>query len=228
MNRRWFFTLAALGMLAVLVAGIYLVMGMGMGKAGTEKKAPKITLVTPAAPPPPPPPPKFEKKPDPPKEQKEMKLAQPEPQPDAPPPSQDLKMEGAAGSGASAFGAGKVTSDDLSKIGAGKASGTGTGGGGGERPAMFDPYANYMNLAKGELQRFLNKNANLRRRRYALDVHLWVSGTGAVTRFELVGSSGDADTDEAVSQALAALPALSQRLPNNMPQPLRLRITAGS
>ena len=227
MNRRWFFTLAALGMLAVLVAGVYLV--MGMGKAGTEKKAPKITLVTPAAPPPPPPPPppKFEKKPDPPKEQKEVKLDQPERKQEAPPPSQDLKMEGAAGNGASAFGAGKVTSDDISKIGAGRASGTGTGGGG-ERPAMFDPYANYMNLAKGELQRFLNKNANVRRRRYALDVHLWVNGSGAVTRFELVGSSGDADTDEAVSQALASLPALSQSLPNNMPQPLRLRISAGS
>jgi protein TonB len=217
MNRRWWIAAVAVLTLAAMVAGAYMV--MGMGKAGVKKKAPKIALVTPNAPPPPPPPPKFEKKPDPPKEQ-EVKMAQPEPKNDDPPPSPELKMEGAAGDGPSAFGSGKVSNEDLSKLGSGERGGTGTG--------MFDPYANYMNLAKGEVQRFLKKNTSLRRRRYALDVHLWVSASGAVSRYELAGSSGDAQTDEAVSQALALLPALSQTLPNNMPQPLRLRISTGS
>ncbi len=217
MNRRWWIAAVAALTLAAMVAGAYMV--MGMGKAGVKKKAPKIALVTPAAPPPPPPPPKFEKKPDPPKEQ-EVKMAQPEPKNDDPPPSPELKMEGAAGDGPSAFGAGKVSNEDLSKLGSGERGGTGTG--------MFDPDANYMNLAKGEVQRFLKKNTSLRRRRYSLDVHLWVSASGAVSRYELAGSSGDAQTDEAVSQALALLPALSQTLPNNMPQPLRLRISTGS
>ncbi len=219
MSRRWWIAAIAVLTLAAMVAGAYMV--MGMGKSGVKKKAPKIALVTPAAPPPPPPPPpKFEKKPDPPKEQQEVKMAQPERKPDDPPPSPELKMEGAAGNGPSAFGAGKVSSEDLSKLGTGERSGTGTG--------MFDPYANYMNLAKGELQRHLKKNASLRRRRYSLDVHLWVSANGAVSRFELAGGSGDQETDEAVSQALASLPALSQALPNNMPQPLRLRISTSS
>ncbi len=219
MSRRWWIAAVAVLTLAAMVAGAYWV--MGMGKSDVKKKAPKIALITPAAPPPPPPPPpKFEKKPDPPKEQQEVKMAQPERKQDDPPPSPELKMEGAAGNGPSAFGAGKVTSEDLSKLGTGERSGTGTG--------MFDPYANYLQLAKGELQRYLKKNASLRRRRYSLDVHLWVSASGAVSRFELAGGSGDQETDEAVSQALASLPALSQALPNNMPQPLRLRISTGS
>jgi len=219
MSRRWWIAAVALLTLAAMVAGAYMV--MGIGKSSVKKKAPKIALVTPAAPPPPPPPPpKFEKKPDPPKEQQEVKMAQPEPKNDDPPPSPELKMEGAAGDGPSAFGSGKVSNEDLSKLGTGERGGTGTG--------MFDPYANYMNLAKGELQRFLKKNTALRRRRYSLDVHLWVSPTGAVSRFELARGSGDQETDEAVSQALASLPSLSQALPNNMPQPIRLRISTGS
>ena len=218
MNRRWWIAAVVLLTLAAMVAGAYMV--MGMGKSSVKKKAPKIALVTPAAPPPPPPPPpKFEKKPDPPKEQ-EVKMAQPEPKSDDPPPSPELKMEGAAGDGPSAFGSGKVSNEDLSKLGSGERGGTGTG--------MFDPYANYLSLAKGELQRFLKKNSALRRHRYSLDVHLWVSANGAVSRFELARDSGNQETDEAVSQALAALPALSQALPNNMPQPLRLRISTGS
>ena len=221
MSQRWLIAAVVVVTLAALVAGAYLV--MGMDKSETKKKAPKIALITPPAPPPPPPPPpKFEKKPEPPKEQQEVKMAPPEQKQDDPPPSPELKMEGAAGDGPSAFGSGRVTSEDLSMLGGAQRAGTGTGSG------MFDPYANYMNLAKGELQKYLKKNAALRRWRYSLDVHLWVSPNGAISRFELVSGSGDPETDAAVSQALASLPALSQALPNNMPQPLRLRVSTGS
>ena len=220
-SRLW----AVLTVLAALLAAAglaYWVKGL-VGQADTPRKAPKIALITPAAPPPPPPPPKFEKKPDPPKDQKEMKVEAPQPKPESPPPSPELKMDGPAGNGPSAFGAGKITSEDLSKIGAGKPGGTG----GGEKTGMFNPFNNYATLAKGELQRYLGKRDNLRRKRYALEVHLWVLPTGAVSRFELVGGTGDADTDEVISQALAALPPFTQTLPPNMPQPIRLRISTG-
>ena len=222
-SRRWVVpTVALCTVLAIALMG-YFVKGL-MGHSGQTKKPPKITMITPAAlPPPPPPPPKFEKKPDPPKDQKEMKVEAPQPKPESPPPSPELKMDGPAGNGPSAFGAGKITSEDLSKIGAGKPGGTG----GGEKTGMFNPFNNYATLAKGELQRYLGKRDNLRRKRYALEVHLWVLPTGAVSRFELVGGTGDADTDEVISQALAALPPFTQTLPPNMPQPIRLRISTG-
>ncbi|MGA8148521.1 MAG: TonB-dependent receptor [Gallionellaceae bacterium] len=199
--------------LAVLGWGLWALLG------GTPKKSPRppmITLLTP--PPPPPPPPKFEKKPDPPKEQKEIKVEQPVPKQDTPPPSPELKMEGPAGSGPSAFAAGKVTSDDVSKIGTG----------GGEKSGLFNPFTNYANLLKGELQRYLRKDNDLRQRRYTVEISVWVGGGGEIKRFELLGSTGDSGTDEAIKQAMSSLPGFDQTPPANMPQPIRLRIiTAG-
>ena len=206
------------GCVLALALGTYFVVSMLSGNKDQPKRAPKISLMTPpSAPPPPPPPPKFEKKPDPPKEQKEMKVDQPVQKQDAPPPSPELKMDGPAGDGPSAFAAGKVTNEDLSKVG--KPGGTGS-----EKSGMFNPFTNYATLLKGEMQRALNKNPNLRRRRYAIETQVWVTGSGAMQKIELLGTSGDPDTDEAVRQALNNLPSFSQTPPANMPQPIRLRI----
>jgi outer membrane biosynthesis protein TonB len=210
---------------AAMVLAAYFV--MGMGKKDQARKAPKITLLTPPPPPPPPPPPKFEKKPDPPKEQKEMKVEQqPVPKQDAPPPSPELKMDGPAGNGPSAFAAGKITSEDLSKVGIGKPGGTGSG----DRTGMFNPFTNYLNVAKGELSRFLqSKTRNMRQnKRYMVEVHLWVMPTGSVSRYELVGGTGDDGTDELIRSALVDLPGFSQALPPNMEQPIRLRVRIGT
>lgn len=211
--------------LATALVVILALIGWGLtallgGKSKLSPKPPKITLMTPAAPPPPPPPPKEEKKPDPPKELKEVKVEQPKPKEAPPQPTPELKMDGPAGDGPSAFAAGKITSDDLSKIG----TGSGSGGGGG----MFNPFNNYANLLKGEVQRYLGKNKALRRRHYTVEVHVWVNGGGELKRFELIGSTGDGDTDEAIRQSMASLSGFSQKMPANMPQPIRLRIvTAG-
>jgi len=221
-SKRLQITLIVVATVLAMVLAAWFV--MGLGKKETPKKAPKITLLTPP-PPPPPPPPKFEKKPDPPKEQKEMKVEQPVPKQEAAPPAPELKMDGPAGNGPSAFAAGKITSDDLSKLGAGKPGGTAVVAA--DKTGMFNPYTNFVNLAKGELQRYLNKNAGLRRQRYVVELHLWVGPTGAVSRFEMVGSSGDRDIDEVINQAMAAAPGFTQALPANMPQPIRLRVSTG-
>lgn len=208
--------------LALMAWGVSMLLG---GKSTQAPKPPKITLMTPALPPPPPPPPpKEEKKPDPPKEQKELKVEQPVPKQAPPQPSPELKMDGPAGDGPSAFAAGKITSDDVSKIGSGKVG----GGVGGEKSGMFNPFNNYANLLKGEVQRYLGKNNALRRRHYTVEVDVWVSAGGELKRYELKGSTGDGDTDEAIKQAMSSLSGFSQKLPANMPQPIRLRIvTAG-
>jgi protein TonB len=209
-GRRQIITLAiiTLVVLALLGWGLSALLG---GKSKPPPKPPKITLLAPSLPPPPPP---QEKKPDPPKEQKEIKVEQPVPKPAPPQPSPELKMDGPAGNGPSAFAAGKITSDDVSKIGMGK--------------GMFNPFNNYANLLKGELQRRFGKNNALRRKHYTIEVRVWVAGGGELKRFELVGSTGDSDTDEAIQQAMSSLPGFNQMPPANMPQPIRLRIvTAG-
>ena len=213
--------------LGLIAWGIFSMMDT---KKEAPKKAPKITLVAPP-PPPPPPPPKFEKKPEPPKEQKEMKVDQPVVKQEQAPPTPELKMEGPAGDGPSAFSAGKVTNEDMSKIGKAGPPSVGTGGTGtmGNKNSMFNPNANYANLLKGELQRYLSKNNNLKRRRYAIDIIVWVAKSGGIDRFELLGTTGDSDTDEAIKKAITELPGFTQNPPVGMPQPIRLRIiTSGS
>jgi hypothetical protein len=151
-----------------------------------------------------------------------MKVDQPVVKQEQAPPSPELKMEGPAGDGPSAFGAGRVTNEDLSKVGKG-------GGGLGGKGGMFNPNANYANLLKGELQRYLSKNNALKRRRYAIDISIWVSPGGGVERFELIGTTGDSELDDAIKKAVKELPSFSQKPPNGMPQPIRLRvITSGN
>jgi protein TonB len=229
---------AATKLLAVLVG--LLVLGliawglmsmMGKSEKPADKKPPKITLVAPP-PPPPPPPPKIEKKPDPPKEQKEMKVDQPVVKQEQAPPTPELKMEGPAGDGPSAFGAGKVSNEDMSKIGKSATGPVGTGGPSGaigSKSSMLNPLANYANMLKGEMQRYLSKNNALKRRRYAIDISVWVGVGGGIDRYELIGTTGDTDTDAAIKKAITELPGFTQAPPTGMPQPIRLRIiTSGN
>jgi len=211
-----------------MAAGVLLLvalMGWGVssllsGKSKSVHKAPKISLM-PTTPPPPPPPPKEEKRPEPPKDQKEIKVDQPAPPKDAPaaPPSQDLKMDGPAGDGPSAFSAGKITSDDISNVGKSGAAVVPSG--------MFSPFNNYATAVKGELQRFLARNKDLRQRAYRIDVELWVGRDGALSRYELMGSSGDTEVDELIRQSLSTMSNFTQVPPERMPQPIRMRLITG-
>ncbi len=191
----------------VAIIGFGLKSLMGDGHSG-PRKPPKISLIPST---PPPPPPKEEKKPEP-KEQKEVKVEQPQEQKDIAPPDPALKMEGQAGDGPSAFAAGKVTSEDLSKL----------GGGGG----LLNPFNTYASAIKGELQRQLSRRSELKRRQYRIEIRVWVNESGRMKHFELLGTTNDSDTDEAIRSVLTALPTFSEPPPLNMPQPIRLRIVA--
>jgi protein TonB len=202
--------------LAVVVIVVIAIVGFGLksllgGSGSAAKKPPKISLL-PMTPPPPPPPPKEEKKPEP-KEQKEVKIEQPDKK-NEPPADPTLKMEGAAGDGPSMFAAGKVTSEDLSRLGAGN-------------NGLLNPFNTYATSIKGELQRLLARRAELKRRPYRIEVHVWVNNDGRMKQFELLGTTNDGDTDDAIRSVLAALPAFSEPPPAKMPQPIRLRIVAG-
>lgn len=201
---------------AAALLALCMVLGLtGCDRQAETKRPPKISLL-PDKPPPPPPPPKEEKKPEPPKEEKkEVKIEQAEKK-NEPPADPALKMEGAAGDAPSAFASGHVTNEDLSKLG------TGTGGG-----SLINPFNVYAGTIKSELQRFLNRRTELKRRQYKIEVRVWVGEDGRVKSFELQGSTNDSDTDDAIRNALAALPAFSEPPPPKMPQPIRLRVVAG-
>jgi protein TonB len=213
--------LFALGGFLVLLALGWLVYSMVSGKPKPTKAAPKISLIPMT---PPPPPPKEEKKPEPPKEQKEVKEMPAAPK-DAPPapPSQELKMDGPAGDGPSAFSAGKITSDDISNVGKAPAVAPAA------VPAtgLFSPFGGYANQLKSEVQRLLQRNKDLRTQSYRIEVRIWLGKDGSLQRHELVGSTGDTELDALIGQTLAATKAFSQP-PDRMPQPIRLRINTAN
>ena len=211
---------------ALLATVAYLVYERLSGKSQAAPKAPKISLI-PANPPPPPPPPKEEKKPEPPKEQKEVKV-EPTPQVKEAPPapaSPELKMEGAAGDGPSAFAAGKVTREEV-VIAPPKAAQV--------APVLpkaasglFNQFTNYASGLKGEVQRHLARRKELRQKSYRVELQLWVERDGRVSRYEIIGSSGDTEIDETLRQSMAELSNFSIVPPDQMPQPIRLSLVTG-
>lgn len=204
---------AGAAVLALMAWGVYSFVSKIDDK---PHKAPKISLM-PTTPPPPPPPPKEEKKPEPPKDlNKPPPMEQPKMAPPA--PSADLKMDGPAGDGPSAFSAGKISSEDLSNVGKGPAS---SGGGG------FNAFSYYANLIKGELQRQLTRNKDLREMAYKAEVQVWVNRDGSIGRFDVIQGTGDKELDGLLNKAIAAATAFSAGPPEKMPQPIRLRISTG-
>jgi len=249
-------------LIGLVVALLCLALGWSVysafaGKSSAARKPPKISLIPTAPPPPPPPPPKEEKRPEPPKQQEIKTSAPPEQKPVAPTPTQDLKMEGAAGDGPSAFSAGRVTNENQIP----EVRGADTRPPPApplppplppppppvvvvppapvvvapaaprnpfDRSGLFDPIANYGRLLKTEAQRHFNQNRALRQRAYRAEILLWIAEDGRVMRYELSGTSGDEETDVLLRESLASLSGFSGAPPAGAAQPVRLAITTSS
>lgn len=206
--------LSVLGVLLVLGLMVWGIRGLMGGKGETHKKPPKISLLPDRPPPPPPPPPK--EKPEPPKaEQKEIKAEAPkEPQPQA--QNEPLKMEGAAGDGPSAFAAGTVKNEYIG----GSSGGSGAIGGSRMQQGLF------ADRLQRHLQEELNRNRKLRETDYRVNLRLWIARDGTVQRAELAQSTGNADVDALLQQTLLQVAAMREAPPENLQQPIRIRVTA--
>lgn len=207
--RRWPKILVAivlgLSLIGLIGWGIKSLMG---GKSDKPRKAPVVTLL-PDKPPPPPPPPKEEKKPEPKEEKKDVKIEQPK---EAPQPAQNepLKMEGAAGDGESAFGAGTV----------GREYTGGTVGATGMQQGL------YAGRLQRHLQDQLSRNRKLKESDYRVSLRVWLRRDGSVEKAELAQSTGNEALDELLKDTLLQVTAMREAPPENMQQPIRIRITA--
>ncbi len=205
--------LIGLVVLAILGGIGYGIQSLMSGGAQQKKQVTTIKLIPDTPPPPPPPPPK-----EPPKEQpkpdapKEIKVEQPKPA--ETPPAEQLKMEGPAGDGPSAFAAGAVSNDykggDVKTIGS-------DGG------AKFNWYAG---ILKNQIQDALEKDSKLKESQYKLIVSVWLKPNGDIERLEWSGSETEPAIQQGVKAALDNMPAMRDAPPEGMPQPIRLRITA--
>ena len=217
--RRWRRTvLIFVGVALVTVLLGLLIAELTKPVEGKKKRA--VQEISLLKPPPPPPPPKDQ--PPPPKVEVQEKIEVPQPdqapdkQADTPPPGPDLAVDATGAPGGDSFGlVGKKGGSDL--IGSG-------GGNAGSRFAWYG--ALIKERIQERIQEMMNKDKKLKRADYRIMVNVWVNAAGVVTRAELIDSTNDADMDSALKIALRNLPALREGAPSDMPQPIKLRITA--
>lgn len=199
--------------LVMVGAGVFIYRQMDSGPVAPKRQTVKIAVLPDT---PPPPPPKEEKKPEPkPEDNKPQAQEQPKPV-EAPPEPQQLKMDGPAGDGPSAFAAGAVNNEYR-----GGEIGSGSGGVADRLAAM-----GYGNAARRELNEYLNREAALRSAsNYRVAVNLWVRADGSIERMELQGSSGDVALDELLRSTLHRFPGFRVTPPAGLQQPMRLQMT---
>ncbi len=208
----WMKRIAIALILLLVVVGVGYGIKKLMSGGSVQKKQITTIKLIPDTPPPPPPPPK-----EPPKEQlkeqpKEIKVEQPKPA--ETPPAEQLKMEGAAGDGPSAFASGPVSNEYKG----GEVKTIGSDGG-----AKFNWYAG---VVKSQIESALEKDKKLNVSQYKLVVTIWLKPNGDVEKLELSGSDAGAEIQQAIKTALENMPTIREAPPQDMPQPIKLRITA--
>lgn len=225
MSRSIRYGLSALGLLLALTALVLIV--QSLMKPGAVQKKHVVQQIQLVKPPPPPPPPKEQPRPPEIKPREEVKLNEPPPPvPQAqqaqnePPPSASLGVDAQGGAGSDGFGlVGRPGGRDITTLGK-----EGGPGGGVSRVA----FASYTNLLQQRIQEEISRNQQLRGGDYRAVVRVWLGRDGAVQRVELVGTSGDPERDRLIRTSLAEMAPLREPPPENMPQPVRLRITSRS
>lgn len=210
-QRRWLGP--AIGAIAVALLGV-LIWHFAGSTVGVRREAPRIATITPL--PPPPPPPK-EKPPEPKKVEEDIKpVDKPQDVPqkpvDAPKPSNDVArnvtMNADAQAGSDAF-----------NIGAGGGGGmVGSGGGTGSGTGSYDQYLGYA------IQQAVQRDGRVNRLAFDVRADIWLDADGKLTRAELVGSSGNPDTDQALLDALRTMPHIDVAPPSSLHFPLRVAI----
>ena len=206
--RRWM-PMAGAGLVVLVLggAGAALIKKMSGSGAPPEPLVQQISIVLP---PPPPPPPKMEEP-----EPEEVELETPEQEPVADDASEELPGEelgldadGVAGSDAFGLKARK--------------GGRGLLGGG-------DRYAWYAGVLQRELQSLLSNDDEIRGLGdYAVIVSISLTPDGYVDETRLLSGSNNPKLDEALRKALSSGVRFSQEPPQDLPQPIRLRISSRS
>ena len=192
---------------AVIYFSIMLLTSSGETEVSRKQTVQKVTLLTP--PPPPPPPPKVEQPPEP-EVQEEVQIDEPlEDVPDLPdaPPMGDLLGLDADGSGAG---------DGFGLIGRK----------GGRSILDGDPHMQYATQLQKSIEELLLENEELRVKAYSVVAQLWVGEDGSIVRAKLARSTGDEEIDDSLVEMLTSMTMLAQSPPDDMPQPIKLRISS--
>jgi len=207
--------LLGIALILLVSLAIYFLRGKFQKPPQAKKVVQQITMIQP---PPPPPPPEIQP-PEP--EVKEEKIEdpvpekEPEPAPEEAnePPAAELGLDADGSAGSDAFG-----------LAAHKGGRSILGGTPGSAIIWYG----------GQIQRRLEDNlqsllaeTSAMKSGYSVILEVWVDEEGRITRSELASGSGKADVDQALRTALPKLKAaIGKPPPENMPQPVKIRLTA--
>ncbi|KLD74609.1 hypothetical protein Y886_31585 [Xanthomonas hyacinthi DSM 19077] len=203
----------AVGVVVLVLLGL-LIWHFAGSSVGVRREAPRIATITPL--PPPPPPPK-EKPPEPKKVEDDIKpIDKPQDIPqkplDAPKPSNDVArnvtINGDAQAGSDNFNIG--AGDGGGMVGSGGGNGTGTGS-----------YSQYLGYA---IQQAVQRDDRVNRLAFDVRADVWLDADGKLARAELVGGTGNAKPDEALLDALRAMPRIDVTPPASLHFPVRVAI----
>ena len=89
-----------------------------------------------------------------------------------------------------------------------------------------DPFVWYASQLQRQLETALLEDDEMRRHDYSVVARIWVAGDGSIHRAELAGSTGSEQTDRLLLSRIENLPPLADMPPDDMPQPIRLRISS--
>jgi TonB family protein len=218
-KRTMIWSLSAVIAVAVLVAGFFLVKTLISDDGGKRKR--QIRMVTLLKPPPPPP---VKKKPPEPKKKKEViepekkdVPEQTEEQADDTPPGEQLGLDADGSAGSDGFGL------------VAKKGGRSLIGGGLGESSLLRKFAWYTQILQEEIRekvnKVLEKNGGIPKGSLKTYVKIVLDSTGKVTDFEIYGSSGNHEMDEAVHIALRST-LISEPPPDGMPKSMKIKITS--
>ena len=197
-------------LLVFALLGYFVLSSLFSAPPPSKNRVQQISLVQPPPPPPPemepPPPPEIEEVETPEIEEMMEELA--EEISDEPPPGAELGLDAEGGAGSDAFGL------------VGKKGGRGLLGGGGS------PFGWYGRIVQEDLQNQLQQIEEVRALSYTVTVKIWLSSAGEVETAMIERGSGDPEVDGRLERAIARNVRISSAPPDDMPQPIRLRVTS--
>jgi TonB family protein len=200
----------------LIMFGVYFLKDKFQKAPQTKKMVQQITMIQP---PPPPPPPPEQKPPEP--EIKEEKIEEPEPEKEPEPAPEEANEPAAAELGLDADGA---AGSDGFGLAARKGGRSILGGSGGNTIIWYG--GQIKRLVEDELQNLLTETEAMKAS-YSVMVNVWVGQDGRITRSELSSGSGKPEVDQALRDALPKLRlGLGKAPPENMPQPIKIRLTS--
>ncbi|WP_024298152.1 energy transducer TonB family protein [Methylomicrobium lacus] len=205
------------GVLTLLIAvGVYYIQGLFEKPLQAKKQVQQITVLQP---PPPPPPPPEQKPPEP--EPEPEKVPEPEPEEEpapAPdeaeqPPGEELGVDAEGGAGSDGFGL------------VGKKGGRGLLGGSGGSAILW--YGGQVKRRLDDELQGLLADTSAGKAAYSVLLNVWMGKDGRIERTELASGSGKSDVDQSIREALPKLHfSLAKSPPDNMPQPLKIKVTS--